>query len=621
MSRTVVTLAEVAPDLAVILSRDAESRLTHPASAVRRETVQMATRDGTHLATDLYLPPTGRGPAIAIRTPYGRRTLEATFVALACSGYVVVAQDCRGTGESEPDHWDFYVYEADDSVDFVSWAIDQDWYSGFLGSMGGSYVGGTQWCMAMHPRMSATAPEVAGLGVARNRGVRFHTFVHAHSKSVGRGADKVPVDMFEMERQTADETLANGYFNDPLFAPLPGGLVERFPELESPDSAEGREWLWRRYCESSSDDRAAMVKLALEVDTVTFGDVEALDRVFPHHVHPDLYLLPSTSAEQLVESVRAPALMITGWYDWCLDDALRTWDLLASYASEEVWDRSRLLVTPSAHNAPGYHEGRDGHPELNRTYRAYPALLSHWYDSVREEALDKFPKVVYYLMGANHWCAATEWPPEGARTTELYLGADGALSTEPPTDGSEPDSFVYDPEDPTPTLGGSVVSGVYTPGSVDVSSLQERSDVVTFTTSPLEGDLDVVGPLRLVLFASSSALDTDFAARLSDVFPDGRAIQIQSGIVRARYRDAEDGVKLLEPGKVYRFEIDMTATANRFLEGHSIRLDVSSADFPKLERNTNRGGSTGPPIRATQTVLHDAGHPSCLELSVLGTAP
>ena len=141
------------------------------------------------------------------------------------------------------------------------------------------------------------------------------------------------------------------------------------------------------------------------------------------------------------------------------------------------------------------------------------------------------------------------------------------------------------------------MSNLYPPGSVDVSAAQRRPDVLTYTTPPLQNDLDVVGPIRLVLHASSSARDTDFYGRLSDVFPDGRAIQLQSGMVRARYRNPEGEPELLEPGKIYRFEIDMWATANRFAAGHRLRLDISSADFPKFERNNNRGGEQGPSVR------------------------
>jgi len=170
-------------------------------------------------------------------------------------------------------------------------------------------------------------------------------------------------------------------------------------------------------------------------------------------------------------------------------------------------------------------------------------------------------------------------------------------------------------------MGGSIVSYVYTPNSVDVSEVQKRPDVLTYTTSLLEHSLDVVGTLRLILYASSSAVDTDFSARLSDVFPDGRAIQLQSGMLRARYRDLLGDPKLLEPGHVYEFEIDMWATANHFKAGHRLRLDISSADFPRFNRNINRGGEPGNAISALQTVYHDPEHQSRLLLSVISNPP
>jgi putative CocE/NonD family hydrolase len=246
-------------------------------------------------------------------------------------------------------------------------------------------------------------------------------------------------------------------------------------------------------------------------------------------------------------------------------------------------------------------------------------LLLHWYAAVQEDTVDSWPPVIYYLMGANEWRIADAWPVPEARTVPLYLGAGGRLSTQPAQEPSDPDRYTYDPEAPTPTVGGSIVSYVYPPGSVDVSEVQKRPDVLTYTTEPLEHDLDVVGPLRLVLYASSSAVDTDFAARLSDVFPDGRAIQLQNGVLRARYRNPDGDPELLEPGRIYRFEIDIWATANRFAAGHSLRLDLSSADFPRFDRNTNRGGEPGPPIPAEQTIYHDPDHPSHLLLSVIGS--
>jgi uncharacterized protein len=619
--RAPIPLADVGSELAAILSGTRATPVRYSGEQIGLQSVWVAMRDGTRLATDVYQPPVERAPAIAVRTPYGRRTLADTFLSLARAGYVVVAQDCRGTGDSEPDHWDFYVYEREDSLDFVSWATAQSWYSGFLCAMGGSYVGGTQWCMALHPRMSAIAPEVAGLGVAPSTGVRFHMFANAYAQTVGKGPDKVPVDMYEMERSMLDETLASGYFNDPLAAPVRPDLQRRYPQLAGMKAPEARRWLWERYCRSDAAERAAIIRLALGVEAITICEVERLDTIFPHSVNSDAHMLPSVSVEKLCQSVQAPAFMITGWYDWCLDDALRTWELLTAHAPDPVRARSRLLITPSAHNRPGYHEGHESHPELDRIFRGDPSLLLYWYDAVRTGSLDALPAVTYYLMGANQWCAASEWPPRQAVRHELFLGPAGSLTWGAPPDRWEPDRYTYDPNDPTPTIGGSVVSAVYPTGSVDVSELQVRSDVLTFTTPPLPSDVDVVGPLSLVLYASSSAPDTDFVARLSDVFPDDRAIQLQTGIVRARYREADGDPALLEPGMIYRLEIAMAGTANRFAAGHRLRVDVSSADFPKFERNANRGGEPGPPVRAVQTIFHGSMYPSHLVVFVIGSAP
>lgn len=200
----------------------------------------------------------------------------------------------------------------------------------------------------------------------------------------------------------------------------------------------------------------------------------------------------------------------------------------------------------------------------------------------------------------------------------FYLRSGGSLATLAPREYSEPDGYTYDPNDPTPTAGGSIVSYLYPPGSIDVSEVQRRPDVLVYTTAPLEEDLDVVGSLRMILYASSSAVDTDFAVRLSDVFPGGRAVQLQSSILRTRYRNHEPG--LIEPGRVYRFEIDMWATANRFKAGHRLRVDISSADFPRFDRNSNLGGGPGSTVRAVQTIFHDPQHPSCLLVAVLDSA-
>jgi predicted acyl esterase len=623
-------LADIAPDLKLILEGAPRAPELYPAAAIRRETVFITMRDGIRLATDLYLPPDLPAPAIAARTPYDRGQLAEKVIPLAQRGYVVIAQDCRGTGDSEPDTWDTYMYEREDSIDLVEWVTQQPWFDGFLGSFGGSYVGSTQWAMAMHPRMSAIAPEVAGIGVSPSDTPNFYLFVNAFSRSVGKGADKAPIPMWEMERRMLQETLAGGYYNEPLYAPLRDALLAQYPNLRILSPTERKRWLWDYYRTLDPAQRAELIKLITGESSVTLGS--SLTAVFGHHIPYGLFAFPSPGKVELIQSLHAPALIITGWYDWGNGDTLATWELLTRMGHEPARSRSRLLITPNAHNVPGYREGTEGSPELELVYRITNAdkahrsanmrdLLLRWYAAVRDDALDSWPVVTYYLMGANEWHTASAWPPPETHVCAFYLGTGGTLSSQPPLQPSQPDSYTYDPLDPTPTLGGSIVSYVYQPGSVDVSEVQQRKDVMTYTTSVLARDLDVVGPLRLILYASSSAVDTDFSARLSDVFPDGRAVQLQSCTLRTRYRNSEGEPELLEPGRIYRFEIDLWATANRFKAGHRLRLDISSADFPKFDRNSNRGGEPAPPIEALQTLYHDPEHASHLLVSMTGNPP
>jgi uncharacterized protein len=571
-------------------------------------TVYVAMRDGVQLAVDLYLPPLSQAPTVVMMTPYGRDADSVTgaFLSFARRGYAVLAVDCRGTGESEPDSWDYYTFEAEDAVDVVQWLVQQQWHNGFIGACGGSYVGQTQWCMAAHPAMSAIAPQVSGLGIATNT-ANLYMLMNVYALSVGKGRDKVDVPMHRAEKFFERETLAAGYYNEPLHPNLPPSLLEQYPRLGELPKEEARRWLWRHYCTLSGRDRARFVKAVRGTASVTCVDIEALKEIFGPEIAHDRHALPRASTIDLCAMIEAPPLMITGWYDWGLNDALATWCEIRSHGKASVAERARLIIGPQAHNAPGYHEGVETHQELMRAPSLVnnAALLLSWYEAVQTGNFGDWPRVCYYLMGANEWRDAEDWPVPGARPRALYFGDEGQLLDMPPSQITACDRFSYDPDDPTPTVGGSIVSYLYPVGSVDVSAVQLRPDVLVYTTEPLVDDLDVVGPMQVVLHASSSASDTDFVARLSDVFPDGRAVQIQSGFLRTRFRNIEVGPELLVPERPYELKIDLWATANRFKAGHRLRLDISSADFPHYDRNSNRGGQPGPPVVAHQTVYRD----------------
>lgn len=614
--------ATLSPRFEALLKRGPLPPARHGVADIRCETVMVPMRDGILLATDLYLPPRLPAPVVVMRTPYGRDREEGgavgALIAFARRGYVTVSQDCRGTGGSEPDSWDYLVHESEDSVDCVEWITRQPWYGGFIGSFGGSYVGQTQWCMSQHRAMSTIVPSVSGLGLGINT-AHLYMFGNAYAKVVGRGAGKVVVSMYDMEKHFEQETMAGGYFNESLLPRIPERLFLRYPELKGIPPARQQAWLWEQYCALPSPERAAFVRDAFGVDAVSSLEIEAMPAIVGQGISHDAHTIPHADPAQLCRQLHAPPMMLTGWYDWCLNDALATWSTLRREASPELAARARLVIGPHAHNMPGYREGSDRHPELLRAPDTWThfGLISAWYDIMREQRAEDWPAVLYYLMGANEWRAAADWPPPESRQVSFHLLDDGRLGTDAPVETIAADSYRYDPHDPTPTVGGSIVSYLYVPGSVDVSAVQQRPDLLVYTTPVMESPLDLAGPLKMVLYASSSARDTDFVVRLSDVHPDGHALQIQSGILRARYRDSTDAPELLEPGKIYRLEIDLWATAHRFKEGHRMRVDISSADFPKFDRNSNRGGEPGEPVVAEQRIYRDSQHPSHILVRVL----
>jgi predicted acyl esterase len=614
-------LAEISQELEHLLTRGGEgSPARFAVSEIKCQTVYVPMRDGTRLATDLYLPPLQKAPVVVTRTPYirGADRVAGALMAFARRGYVAIAQDCRGTGDSEPDSWDYYMFESDDGYDLVEWITKQGWFGGFIGSCGGSYVGQTQWPMATHPAMSTIVPHVSGLGIGFNT-THLHMFTNGYARTVGKGEGRLQgVHYSQIERLIEAETMSTGYFNEPLHKPFSVALLARFPEIRSMPPTQAKRWLWEHYSALSCPERTEFVKQAMGTDSVSIMEVEALSELFGHQISHDALTIPHANQAELCRMIKAPPMLFTGWYDWCINDAFATWSMMRREGLKDVASRCRMIITPHAHNTLGYHEGIDRHAELQIMpgMSTHSGVLLRWYEAVREGKTDSWPTVIYYLMGANEWRVADDWPVPEAKQMAFYLGSGGKLQTQPPQSASEPDSYTYDPNNPTPTIGGSIVSFLYPPGSVDVSEAQQRPDVLVYTTAPLERDLDVVGPLRMILYASSSAVDTDFNVRLSDVFPDGRAIQLQNCALRARYRGPEP--ELLEPGKIYRLEIDLWGTANRFKAGHQLRVDIASADFPKFDRNSNLGGEAGEPLKAQQKIYHDPEHPSHLMVSVLG---
>ncbi|HEY6989772.1 MAG TPA: CocE/NonD family hydrolase, partial [Bryobacteraceae bacterium] len=323
--------------------------------------------------------------------------------------------------------------------------------------------------------------------------------------------------------------------------------------------------------------------------------------------------------------ISVPALTIAAWYDIFQGGSLR------NYEGLKAKSKQRLLVVIGGHAGGGRKIGDIdfGAPaaDFNETGTAI-----EWYDYLFKGAQNRFAgkPVRIFVMGANQWRDEDDWPLKRVHETKYFLhsshGAnslrgDGVLSTENPAQETA-DNYSYDPANPVPTTGGPLCCDAehLPPGPKDQRGVEARQDVLVYSTNPLSRDMEVTGPVSLDLYAKSSAVDTDFTAKLVDVWPNGFAQNLTEGIIRARYRDSREKPALMNPGEVYKFTIDLWATSNLFRQGHKLRLEISSSNFPRFDRNLNTGrsaASTSAHVTASNTILHDAEHPSTLILPVV----
>jgi putative CocE/NonD family hydrolase len=548
--------------------------------------VKMKTRDGVTLVADIYRPEAeGRYPTLLQRTPYDRRGGVAEARALAGAGYVVIRQDVRGRYDSEGEFYPFR-HEADDGYDAVEWAAALPYSNGQVGMWGGSYVGATQMlaATARPPHLVAIFPYVTASeyyeGWTYQHGALMQWF--ATSWSSGLAIDTL--------RRKGQEGVQKRLRDWERLSPL-----SAYPLLEPPAPAELAPYFrdWIRH--ETSDDYWAKVKVSDHYPEMT-----------------------------------VKALHGGGWHDLFLRGSIENYlGMKAKAATPEARDGQRLLLGPWAHAVTSPEGkigdvtfGHDAVLDMTKTIRS-------WMDYALKGVANEYatrPAVRVFVMGENAWRDETEFPPARARATRYYLQpgagrAAGVLAEKPPGRAVVSQSYDYDPEDPAPTLGGRLCCGdLLPPGPADQRPLESRPDVLVFSTPPLARDVEVTGWLTLELFAATSAVDTDFTAVLADVDETGYARFLTDGIVRGRYRESTTAAARLEPGRVYKYAIDLWATSNLFEAGHRIRLYVSSSNFPRFDRNRN----TGEPIfdatrllKARQTVYHDRDRPSALVLPVV----
>jgi putative CocE/NonD family hydrolase len=561
--------------------------------------IMVPMRDGVQLATDVYRPadaaPT---PVLMARTPYNKEGILAgsesfDLMRAVQAGYTVVVQDVRGRFASAGE-FNAHIQETADGVDAFAWAAAQPWANGRIGTFGGSYLGGTQWLPAREqpPALQAMAPSV--------------TFSDSYEGMCYQGGAKILHDLrwvvanivpAEMERRVArGETLPE--------SPRPldvNGALSELPLATHP--------LIRKYAPFYLDWLA--------------------------HRTPDDYW-PQTAPNAGYAQITAPALNISGWYDIFLWSTLQNYmGMRAQGGSERARCNQHVIIGPWTHmNFSGSFPEREFGPRAGSTALDLTGHHLRWFDRwLKDEAngVDAEPPVTIFVMGVDEWRSEADWPLPDTQYRPYYLHSNGAantlygdgiLSTEPP--GDEPsDVYMYNPLRPVPTVGGQVIlPGGNAMGPRDQRAVELRDDVLVYSTLALERPVEVVGPIELRLFAASAARDTDFTGKLVDVFPDGRAIILTEGILRARYRNSLTEPELLEPGAIYALRLDLWATANVFLPGHRIRLEVSSSNFPRFDRNSNTGGEIASEVAADyrptiNRIFHDAEHPSRLILPII----
>jgi len=582
--------------LAVSLAFLAVRSFAQPgANLIAEHNQPMKTRDGVTLYADIYRPAgDGPFPVLLQRTPYNKDN-AANFARQAVArGYMVVVQDVRGRYKSEGE-WYTFKHETDDGYETVEWAAALPHSNGKVGMFGGSYVGATQMLAAIgHP------PHLAGI-------CPVVTASNYHENWTYQGG------AFE---QWFDESWTAGLAQDTLNRTIAGKTNARIGESVLPLTQFP----------------------VFNIDPI-HDPAQLTQQLAPYYLdwlaHPtyDSYW-KQWSIEENYNNIQVPALTVAAWYDLFQGGSLRNYVGLRDHAGNEAARKNqRLLVIIGGHSGNDRKVGDvDFGPDAAFDENA---TTLDWYDYLflgkQNQFTDAAHPVRLFVMGKNEWRNEAAWPLPEAKPTRYYLHAtgkansaagSGELSTTAPR--KEPaDSFIYDPANPVPTTGGPLCcdGNHLAAGPRDQKDVEARSDVLIYSTPPLDNDVEVTGPVTLTLYASSSAIDTDFTAKLVDVWPNGFAQNLTEGILRASFRESTLGQpKLITPGKVYEYKIDVWSTSDVFLKGHRIRLEVSSSNFPRFDRNLNTGKNAATDaqfVKATNTILHDSEHPSVLTLPVV----
>jgi putative CocE/NonD family hydrolase len=561
--------------------------------------VPMKTRDGTVLRADIYRPDDkNKHPAILTRTPYGKILMaerDFSFIKMVEAGYAVVFQDMRGRYASEGNYDGgdaFLTQERPDGYDSVEWIAGQAWCDGRVGTAGGSYMARVQWLLAMErpPHLKAMAPSISSDTPTPQATLWYGVvpLIMGASSVATMGMDIAD----KLAGQGVDVTRMRQLLNQVITEP--GEVLAYLPLKDLPhfEYSSLKEIWHNRGLQGPPPEQAA-----------------------------DLYWD--------YEKVTVPCLHQSGWYDFNLRGILNNFvGMKRRGGSAAARQGQHLLIGPWPHGRPGA-EGEANCPQADAWGAGSTEYNIDFFNKyIRGEGIE-LPAVHYFVMGKNTWQNAADWPLPNTSWQRYFLHSGGHANkasgdrrldrTEP---GDEPpDIYIYDPHTPVPTRGGAWAAGNgFTAGPLDQSHIEGREDVLCYTTPVLKEDLEVTGPLALHLFAATSARDTDFTAKLVDVHPGGHGYNVADGIVRARFRKSVFAPEPVPPGEIIEYVIDLVATSNLFRQGHRIRIDISSSNFPALDRNMNTGNPAGQDkrgIKATQSIYHQSRYSSYIDLPII----
>ncbi len=574
--------------------RDWREMLSEPVfhGQLKMEVAEIRARDGIILRALIYRPEAqGKFPVMMINTPYDKMRPDYVSWAqyFAERGYASVIADVRGRYDSEGENYLYGPHDGPDLYDIQSWAAAQAWSTGKIGTTGGSYLGFVQLEGAMegNPHYTCMTPMVS------------------------------PDDHY-------DNVYPSGAFQLSNSVNLAWILGKR--TNQNPDAVLDWQKIYRYLPLKDLDTKAMGLRAQFWSDWLRHP---MRDDYWPG---PGRRIAPGKNGPGEYHRINVPSYNISGWYDQVSQATINNYVGMVRYGPETLRAKHRLMMGPWTHGISFGINRKQG--DLEFPPHAAPDMklkvqrwMDHWLKGIDTGMLEE-PPVEIYVMGADQWRLEKEWPLARTAYTKYYFHSsgransvlgDGSLSTALPQ--SEPaDNFIYDPENPVPTLGGNVSMKPASAGPYDQRPIELRADVLVYTTPVLTADIEVTGPVSVELYAATDARDTDFTGKLVDVWPNGYAQILLEGVIRARYRESFEKAKLIVPGEVQKYFIDLWSTSNLFRKGHKIRVEISSSNFPKYDRNPNTGHAFGEDAEirtARQTIYHDTSRPSHILLPVI----